>query len=153
MHEEQWQHTAHTSVGNVVTACALETGPPKDQMKPAVDTSIRSVALAGSANQREDLERKLRCHPLAVKDPEDAICTWIECAKDQRFWAEVTEECDVALPCTPVPARVAGVGHKKASGHTEDPNHQVKPWLWERAEETDKLRKTLRGEGRLNTLP
>ena len=49
----------------------------------------------------------------------------------------------MALPCTPVPARVAGVGHKKASGHTEDPNHQVKPWLGERDEETDKLKKRI----------
>ena len=108
----------------MVSVGAIETGAPKDQKRPAADTSVRSVPAAGDFTK--------------WKDPEDALCTWIECAKDQRSWAEVTEECDVALPCTPVPARVAGVGHKKASGHTEDPNHQVKPWLWERAEETDK---------------
>ena len=49
----------------------------------------------------------------------------------------------MTLPCTPVPARVAGAGHNKASEHTENPNHQVKPWLWERAEEADKLQRSI----------
>ena len=69
-----------------------KSGSPKDHKTPAVSTSILSVGHAGSPNQDDDSERTLRCHPLAVKDPEEAICTWIECVKDQRSWAEVAED-------------------------------------------------------------
>ncbi len=94
--------------GNLSIACAINT--PEEQNKHSADTSMRSVSSGGHHEHRR------------VKDPKDTICSWIECAFDQRSWAEVTGERGMALLCTPVGARVAGVGQRHRDGVTEQPD-------------------------------
>ena len=76
--QEQKKHAADTSVRSVPTVGNIEAWALEDQRKPAVDTSVRSVVPVGGA--------------LMKKYPEEAICSWIECATDQRSWAAGTED-------------------------------------------------------------
>ena len=72
------------NIEDVIVAPTRKSGSPKDHKTLAVSTSMLSVGPASSPNQNDESETELRCHPLAVKDPEEAICTWIECVQDQR---------------------------------------------------------------------